>query len=623
MNLLSVENLAKAFGDRVLFNNVSFGINAGEKKALVAQNGSGKSTLISILKGKELPDEGKITFRKGIEIAFLDQEPEMNENSTVIDILLKSENRFTQVIRKYESLIHSENPDPKEMDLTMNLMTELNAWEYENHVKEILFRFKINNLQQKIGELSGGQKRRVALAEVLIRKPDMMVLDEPTNHLDIEMVEWLENYLSNSNSGVLMVTHDRYFLDNVCNEILEIDQQKLHVYKGNFEYYLEKKAEREAIFISETEKARNTYRKELEWMRKMPKARGTKAKARITSFYEVEEKAKQRLQKEELNMEIRMNRMGGKILEIKNLCKSLNNQLLIDHFTYTFKSGDRIGIIGANGCGKSTLLNILTNKLDYDSGHVQAGETVVFGYYNQSGISFKEGQRVIESVREIADFIPTSSGASISASQLLNRFNFPPERQYSYVSKLSGGEKRRLYLLMLLMKNPNFLILDEPTNDLDLLTLETLESFLSEFKGCLLIVSHDRYFLDKLCDHVFVFEGEGKIKDYPGTYGEYKEWKEIENEKQKSSLKKEIANEEKSKAENKEKKKLSYKEQREFELLESEIARLESEKKEVELKISQEPDFEKLNDLSEKYKLIEISLEQKSNRWLELAELQG
>lgn len=630
MNYISAENISKSYGDKDLFKNISFGLNRGDKVALVAKNGTGKSTLISILKGKEIPDEGKVSFRKDITIEFLDQEPTFNEELSVIDTLLTAKNKITDALKRYELAVENN----QDLDAILMEMTELNAWEYENMVQEVLSRLQIKHLDQPIKTLSGGQRKRVALARIILNKPDIMVLDEPTNHLDIEMIEWLEDYLMDRDLTILLVTHDRYFLDTVCTSIFEIDNKQLYSYKGNFQYFLEKKSEREEAESSEIDKNRNIYRRELEWVRKSPRARGVKQKARTDAFSVVEEKAKVKKLDQNVEMSVKMNRMGSKILEIIKISKAYGEKKLINSFTYTFKKGEKIGVTGANGTGKTTLLNIIQGLEESDTGKVQVGETIVFGYYSQRGLSFNEGKRIIEVVSDIADFIPLADGTTLTAGKLLARFNFPPHVQYQYVSTLSGGEKRRLYLLTVLMKNPNFLILDEPTNDLDIVTLQTLEDFLTDFGGCVLIVSHDRYFMDKMIDHLFIFEGEGEIRDYPGTYSEYREWKE---EKKKAESKQLAANNKQAaiKVENKPapvvekpvvekkqedaKKKLSFKDQRELETLEKEIAELEQKRKDIEAALSSGiTDHTELQKLGEELARVIKSNDEKSFRWLEL-----
>ncbi|MGZ4089034.1 MAG: ABC-F family ATP-binding cassette domain-containing protein, partial [Bacteroidia bacterium] len=608
MNLLSVNNLSKSFGNRILFRSISFGLNHGDKMGLVAKNGSGKSTLFKILKGKEIADEGSVVFRKDITVSFLDQDIVLPGDTTVIDYLFQAENKVTACIKAYEkALIDAADPDNTnagdQMDAALEQMNELNAWEYEKTVEEILSRLELSNKTATINTLSGGQKKRLALAHVLINKPDLIIMDEPTNHLDIEMIEWLEYYLNRESLTVLMVTHDRYFLDEVCTKIIEIDDHKLYEYKGNFEYYVTKKAEREEIQNSEIEKARNLYKRELEWVRKMPKARTVKSKSRVDAFYDIEEKARQRKVSKAIELNVKMERLGSKILELIKVSKAFGTKKILDPFTYTFKKGEKVGLIGRNGIGKSTFLNIIQGLELPDSGKIQTGETVVFGYYSQMGMKVDEGKRVIEVVREIADHIPLANGTSLSASSLLTRFNFPPDMQFNFVSKLSGGEKRRLYLLTVLVRNPNFLILDEPTNDLDIMTLQTLEEFLVEFPGCVLIVSHDRYFIDKLVDHVFVFEGEGKIKDYPGNYSDYREWKQLPKEDEKEEPQPVAEEPEKTEAVKPKadaSKRLSYKEQRELELLEKEIGALEKSKADWGEELQHTTDYTKLQEIGAK-----------------------
>lgn len=620
MNYLSVENISKSYGDKDLFRKISFGLNRGEKVALVAKNGTGKSTLINILKGVEIPDEGKVSFRKEIQVEYLDQEPKFNEELSVIDTLLTAKNKMTEALKKYEVALERNE------DLTPILteLTELNAWEYENKVKEVLSRLQIKHLDQAVKTLSGGQRKRLALARIILNKPDIMVLDEPTNHLDIEMIEWLEHYLSAGDLTILLVTHDRYFLDSVCNSIIEIDNGQLYGYKGDFQYYLEKKAERVSAESAEIDRNRNIYRRELEWVRKSPRARGVKQKARTEAFYDIEEKAKQKKQDAGVELSVKMSRMGSKILEMIKVSKSYGNKKLIDPFTYTFKRAEKIGITGANGSGKTTLLNIIQGFEQPDSGKVQVGETIVFGYYSQRGLDFKPGKRIIEVVSDVGEYIPMADGTSLTPAKLLSRFNFPPSVQYQLVDKLSGGEKRRLYLLTVLMKNPNFLILDEPTNDLDIVTLQTLEDFLQDFPGCVLIVSHDRYFMDKMIDHLFVFEGDGVIKDFPGTYSQYREWKDLQKKKTPApsvSNEKTVEEKEEKKTVSMDagKKKVSFKVQREIEELEKEIEALEKRKKELERSLSGgTTDHVELQKMGAELSTVIGQIDEKSLRWLEL-----
>jgi ABC transport system ATP-binding/permease protein len=631
VNLLSIHQLSKSYGPKVLFNKISFGVNYGDKIALVAKNGSGKSTLFKILKGKEIADEGDVVFRKDISIAFLDQDINFDEGQSIEQLLNNADNKYVKCIKKYDEVIKLSETDhspaaAQKMDEVLMEMNDLNAWEYEKDVKEILSRLEISDTTQVLNTLSGGQKKRVALALVLINKPDLVIMDEPTNHLDVDMIEWLEHYLQSSSLSLLLVTHDRYFLDAVCNSIIELDSGEIVEYKGDFEYYIIKKAEREQIRNAEIDKAKNLYRRELEWVRKMPRARGTKAKSRVDAFYDVEEKAKQKRNDKKIELSVKMERLGSKIVELHKVSKSFGEKVILNPFTYTFIHGEKIGIVGKNGVGKSTLLNIILGLQTYDSGKLQVGDTVSFGYYSQSGIKLNEDKRLIEVVKDIAEFIPLADGSSLSASHLLTRFNFPPDVQYSFVSKLSGGEKRRLYLLTVLVKNPNFLILDEPTNDLDIVTLQTLEEFLDEFKGCVLIVSHDRYFMDRLVDHIFAFEGMGEIKDYPGHYSDYREWKQEQKNKpveEKVVAKIEAAPIAETVVKNTEpSKKLSYKTQRELEDLEKDIPKLESEKQHLELKLSSGiTEYGVIQELTQQLQTINTNLDEKSMRWLEIQEM--
>ena len=632
MNLLSINNLTKAYGAKKLFNNISFGINYGEKVALVAKNGSGKTTLFKILKGIEIADEGEVTFRKDITIGFLDQNFTFDESLSIQQLIDTADNKFVKAIKEYDAVIKlsETSTDPKvadRMEEALNLMNEIEAWDYEKNILEILSRLEIRDTTQIAKTLSGGQKKRVALALTLINKPNLIIMDEPTNHLDIDMIEWLENYLQDASLSILLVTHDRYFLDEVCDKIIEIDNYKLYEYNGNFDYYLEKKAEREQISDAEIDKARNLYRKEVVWVRKMPKARGTKSKSRVDAFYEIEKKAKQKRFEKKIELTVKMERMGSKIVELHNITKNYPNKtILSDPFTYTFIPGEKIGVVGKNGVGKTTLLNIIQGKEAVDTGKVALGDTIVFGYYSQGGMIINNDKRIIEIVQDIADYIPLANGTSLSASQLLTRFNFTPSVQFSYAHTLSGGEKRRLYLLTVLMKNPNFLILDEPTNDLDIVTLQTLEDFLEEFKGCVLIVSHDRYFIDRLVDHTFVLEGDGAIKDFPGNYTEYREWKANKKDEKFPELKIEIPVIEKTPVAEKPvnetpAKKLSYKTQRELEILEKEIPTLEEKKKQLEEKLASGiSDYNEIQKISDELKNLTKDLDEKSVRWLEIQE---
>jgi ABC transport system ATP-binding/permease protein len=588
--------------------------------------------LFKILKGIEIADEGEVVFRKDITIGFLEQNFAFDESLTIQQLIDTADNKFVRCIRNYDAVIKQSETDISDdlanrMEEALNEMNLIEAWDYEKNILEILTRLEIRDTTRIISTLSGGQKKRVALALTLINKPNLIIMDEPTNHLDIEMIEWLENYLQDSSISILLVTHDRYFLDEVCDKIIEIDNHVLYEYKGNFDYYLEKKAEREQITDAEIDKAKNLYRKEVVWVRKMPKARGTKSKSRVDAFYEIEKKAKQKRVEKKVELTVKMERMGSKIVELHNITKNYPNKVILSEaFTYTFIPGEKIGVVGKNGVGKTTLLNIIQGKEAVDSGKVALGDTIVFGYYSQSGMLINNDKRIIEIVRDIAEHIPLANGTSLSASHLLTRFNFAPNVQFSYAHTLSGGEKRRLYLLTVLMKNPNFLILDEPTNDLDIVTLQTLEDFLEEFKGCVLIVSHDRYFIDRLVDHTFVLEGDGCVKDFPGNYTEYRNWKSEQKGEaipildipkpivETKAVEKVVVSEAPVK-------KLSYKIQRELEQLDSEIPKLETKKLELETKLASGlTDFEAIQKISDELKSVTNSLDEKSLRWLEIQE---
>lgn len=644
MNYLSVEAVSKSYGAKLLFDKISFGLNQGQRIALIAKNGAGKSTLLKIITGKEIADQGTVTFRKDITVTYLDQNPLFNPESTVIEAIYHTDNPMLSAVRNYELALQDFENDYNEktadrLEACSAMMDKLEAWSFEAKVHEIIQRLKIAFLDKKIGNLSGGQKKRLALAKVLIDEPHLLILDEPTNHLDVEMIEWLENYLVSRDLTLLLVTHDRYFLDSICTEIIEIDAGKLYHYKGNFQYFIEKKAERETIESSEIDKAKNLYKRELEWVRKMPKARGTKAKYRVDSFHEVKEKAFSKRTEEKLELGVKMSRIGGKILEFNKIKKAFGETKIINDFSYIFKKGEKIGIVGKNGVGKSTFLNMIMGLEQPDGGQISSGETIVFGYYSQEGLKLNEDKRVIDVVKDIAEFIPLADGSKLSASSLLTKFLFPPDVQYSFVSKLSGGERRRLYLMTILIKNPNFLILDEPTNDLDIATLSILEDFLTNFQGCLLVVTHDRYFMDKMVDHLFVFEGAGVVRDFPGNYTEYRDRKEQEEkllskeakasqsdsaqkaekmpEKQESSWEAS----EKSQAIAAPKKKLSFKEKNELETLEKQIASLEAEKAEITQKLNHgEANHQEIMDLTKRIGVLIEQLDEKSVRWLELSE---
>ncbi len=620
MNFLSAENISKSFTERWLFKNITVGIAEGQKVALVGINGSGKSTLLKVLAGKIMPDNGTVTFRKGTTVGFLDQEPDLNPEHTVYEALFSAESDTIKAVKAYEIAIESGDGDL--MQTAMERMDELNAWDYDSRVKEIIAKTGLQHLDQKIATLSGGQKKRVALAQLLIEDPQFIIMDEPTNHLDLETIEWMETYLTQKNKTLLLVTHDRYFLDAVVDQILELEDGAIFKYDGDYSYFLEKKAEREQIKDAEIEKARNTMRKELDWIRRQPKARGTKAKYRVDAFYVLKEKAEQRKIQQKLELNLKTSRLGGKIIEADKISKSYAGKDIVKDFSYVFKKKDRIGIIGKNGVGKTTFLNMLTGITAPDTGRVDKGQTVTFGYFSQMGLDIDGNQRIIEVVKEIAEFIETGDGVKISASQFLSLFLFPPEMQYTYVNKLSGGEKKRLQMLTILVRNPNFLILDEPTNDLDLVTLSVLEEFLLNFGGCLLIVSHDRYFMDKLADHLFIFEGDGVIKDYPGNYSQYREYLEEEEELEKARAEEKIPVTVASVvAEKAESKKLSFNERKEYETIENELAALEAEKQSTIALLSAGGDDHKLiAELSKKIKEISSEIEQKTERWMELAE---
>lgn len=615
MNFLSVKGLSKYYGERLLFSDLNFFIDKGQKVGLIARNGSGKSTLLRILQGKEPPESGEVRWHKDIRMGFLLQEPELPAEKTVYDAILHSDDPLLRACLAYEQALEGSG----DISAAMENMDRLQAWDYEVQVKQILSRFLITDLGQKVGTLSGGQKKRLALAILLLQQPDFLVLDEPTNHLDMDMIEWLEEYLCGSQVSLLMVTHDRYFLENICTEILEMEDARLYRHRGSYSDYLENKSLREEVSRANLDKARNVLRKELEWIRRQPKARTTKAKSRVDAFEDVKEKATGKVSDEKVQLELRMQRLGGKILELHNVSKSFCDRVIMDRFSYKFKRGERVGIVGRNGCGKSTLLNIITGLEPYDSGNIIHGETLVIGYYGQEGLQLKADKRVLEVVKDIAEYLPLGKG-HISAAQLLERFLFDYGKQHQYVSTLSGGERRRLYLLTVLMKNPNFLILDEPTNDLDIMTLQVLEDFLMDFKGCLVIVSHDRYFLDKLTDHLFVFEAEGQLRDFNGNYREYREWYKSQNRQKDEDGKRTeaIVIEEKMLPQ---KKKLSYKEQREMEQLEADIAALEKEKLELSEKISSGmTDHRELETISSRMEQVMYLLDSREMRWLELSE---
>lgn len=617
MNYLSVENLTKSYGERVLFQDITFGIEKGQKVAFIAKNGTGKSTLLKILSGLEGYDAGSVVFRKGINVGILRQSPNFSEQLTISETIFDTDSDQVKAILAYEKAVR-DSASEEELQKAFERVDELNAWDYETRIKQILGQLNIHALDQKIGSLSGGQQKRVALAQVLIEEPDFIILDEPTNHLDIEMIEWLEKYLSKENTTLLMVTHDRYFLERVCIEIIELDDKTLYRYKGNYSYFLEKKEQREAVQEANVDKAKNLYRKELAWMRRMPKARGTKSKSREADFYVTKKLAHQRKDNSTLDVEVNVSRLGSKIIEMHHVRKAFGTLNVLDDFSYVFKRQERVGIIGKNGVGKTTFLDLILGKQVPDGGKIVVGETIVFGYFSQQGMNLKDDKRVLETIKDIAEVIPLKKGKKLTAAQLLERFLFPKDMHYNQVVKLSGGEKRRLYLLTILMKNPNFLILDEPTNDLDIITLNVLEEFLEEFSGCLMVVTHDRYFMDKLVDHLFVFEGDGIIKDFPGKYTEYQL-----KQKEKSRLpeKKAVVAAKEQPPKQQSKVKLSYKEKVELEQLDIDIPFLENRKKELAQQLeAQITDHEKLMQLTQELGEVTKILDEKTDRWLELSE---
>ena len=617
---LQVENLTKSFGDLVLFNGISFGIAEGQRIGLIAKNGSGKTTLLNILAGKEGYDEGKITFRRDLRVGYLEQSPKYPEELTVLEACFYHGNSTVELIKEYERCM--ETPGNPGMDELLVRMEHEKAWDYERRAKQILSQLKIRDFSQKIGHLSGGQLKRVALANILITEPDLLILDEPTNHLDLDMTEWLEEYLNRGSLSLLMVTHDRYFLDRVCSEIIEIDNRQLYSYKGNYSYYLEKRQERIEATNAEIARANNLYRTELEWMRRMPQARGHKARYREEAFYELEKVAKQRTYDANVKLDVKASYIGSKIFEADHLCKRFGDLKILDDFSYIFARYEKMGIVGNNGTGKSTFIKILMGLEKPDSGTLDIGETVRFGYYSQEGLQFNEQMKVIDVITDIAEVIELGNGKRLTASQFLQHFLFTPETQHSYVYKLSGGERRRLYLGTVLMRNPNFLVLDEPTNDLDIVTLQVLEEYLQNFKGCVIVVSHDRYFMDKVVDHLLVFKGQGDIRDFPGNYSDYRDWKLAKAEHEKEAAK---PKEEKTqRVRLNDKRRMTFKERKEFEQLEKEIAALEEEKKQIEEALcSGTLSVDELTEKSKRLPLLNDELDEKTMRWLELSEIEG
>ena len=617
---LQVENLTKSFGDLVLFNGISFGIAEGQRIGLIAKNGSGKTTLLNILAGKEGYDEGKITFRRDLRVGYLEQSPKYPEELTVLEACFYHGNSTVELIKEYERCM--ETPGNPGMDELLVRMEHEKAWDYERRAKQILSQLKIRDFSQKIGHLSGGQLKRVALANILITEPDLLILDEPTNHLDLDMTEWLEEYLNRGSLSLLMVTHDRYFLDRVCSEIIEIDNRQLYSYKGNYSYYLEKRQERIEATNAEIARANNLYRTELEWMRRMPQARGHKARYREEAFYELEKVAKQRTYDANVKLDVKASYIGSKIFESDHLCKHFGDLKILDDFSYIFARYEKMGIVGNNGTGKSTFIKILMGLEKPDSGTLDIGETVRFGYYSQEGLQFNEQMKVIDVITDIAEVIELGNGKRLTASQFLQHFLFTPETQHSYVYKLSGGERRRLYLCTVLMRNPNFLVLAEPTNDLDIVTLQVLEEYLQNFKGCVIVVSHDRYFMDKVVDHLLVFKGQGDIRDFPGNYSDYRDWKLAKAEHEKEAAK---PKEEKTqRVRLNDKRRMTFKERKEFEQLEKEIAALEEEKKQIEEALcSGTLSVDELTEKSKRLPLLNDELDEKTMRWLELSEIEG
>lgn len=616
MNYLSVENISKSFGERTLFSDISFGINKDQKVAFIAKNGTGKTSILKIITGEDTPDTGQVVMRKDIKMAFLPQEPNLDPELSVEESIFASDSDILKVIERYEKAL--ENPEnTEEYQKAFEQMDIHNAWDFETQYKQILFKLKLEDLKLKVKSLSGGQKKRLALAIILINKPDLLILDEPTNHLDLEMIEWLESYFAKENITLFMVTHDRYFLERVCNEIIEMDNGQLYQYKGNYSYYLDKKEERIAAENASIDKAKNLFVKELAWMRRQPKARTTKSKSRQDDFYVIKEKAHSRRKEHQVELEINMERMGSKIVELHNLSKEFKEKTILKNFSYNFKKGERIGIIGKNGTGKSTFLNILTQSIAPDNGKVVIGETVKIGYYTQNGINPKPEQKVIDIIKEFGEYIPLTKGRTISAAQLLERFLFDRKKQYDFVEKLSGGELKRLYLCTVLIQNPNFLILDEPTNDLDIVTLNVLESFLLDYPGCLIVVSHDRYFMDKIVDHLFVFRGEGVIEDFPGNYSDYRIYEDsAEPEKEETKT----TTDKKSWKKDNVKKGLTFNEQKEHQKLEREIKDLEEKKKEIEaIFASGELADTDITEKSEELQKVLDSIDKKTERWFELS----
>ena len=619
MNYLSVENISKSYGERILFKNISFGINEGQKIGFVAKNGTGKTSILNIIAGDDTPDTGNVVSRKNVKISYLSQDPKLDPNCTIEEIIQTSDNFIIKIIADYEkALLQPE--DTEAYQKAFDAMEANQAWDYETVYKQVLSKLKLDDLDQKVAAMSGGQKKRLALANALLAQPQLLILDEPTNHLDLEMIEWLEDFFAKSNITLFMVTHDRFFLERVCNEIVELDEGVMHGYKGNYSYYLEKRDARIENFVSETSKAKQLYKKELDWMRRQPKARTTKSKSRIDDFQDIKSRANQRRNDHEVQLELSMERLGTKVVELHSVSKSFGDKNILEKFEYNFQKGERIGIIGKNGTGKSTFLNMITGSVAPDAGKVVIGDTVKFGYYTQNGIHIKENQKVIEVVREFGDFIPLKKGKQISAQQLLERFLFDRKKQYDFVEKLSGGERKRLYLCTVLIRNPNFLILDEPTNDLDIVTLNVLENFLLDFPGCLMVVSHDRYFMDKIVDHLFIFRGNSVIEDFPGNYSDFRTYEDSKPSESKTISGDTNANKDNWKAQDT-KSKLSYNEQKEHAKLEREVAKLEREKETLESKFATEAwNPEEIQKQSVILQQLIQNLEKKTERWFLLSD---
>ena len=629
VNYLSVEQVSKSFGDRTLFSNITFGLSKGDKVALVARNGSGKSTLLNIITGRETADSGQSVFRKDIHWTYVDQTCVLNDSLDILDNVLSAQTPVLKAITAYEHALleqennHSEAAAARLQEAT-DTMNRLQAWDHEYRIKDMLSRLQLNDLSQPVATLSGGQRKRVALARALAQDPDLLILDEPTNHLDVDMIEWLEDYLANKNLTLLLVTHDRYFLDRVCNRIVELDRGNMHPYQGNYSYYIEKKAERQQAEASEWDKLHNTYRRELEWVRRMPKARTTKSVSRVNAFDSLEERLKKRHQDQQVRMSVKVTRLGTKIVELHKIKKAYGNKPILQDLSYVFKPGEKLGVVGPNGVGKSTFLQLLLGQTEPDTGKVILGETVVFGHFSQHDPVFEDRKKVIDVVRDIADYIPMANGSKLTASQLLLQFGFSNETQFNYVYKLSGGERRRLHLMTVLMKNPNFLVLDEPTNDLDIDTLAVLEDFLLDYAGCLVVVTHDRYFMDKLVDHVFAFEGEGKVRDFPGNYTEYRSWKAEEDARVAAQRQAAVMEEKAKPVQAAAARKMTFKERQEMKDLDSLLPQLEKEKRDLEIALTEgKADYTEIARMAARLEQVNAELDEKGMRWLELQELDG